>query len=85
MIELSGGVVRLFGPITRTATAFPLRCVPVPRKAAATFAPALGSSTRGRMTPLPPSSPAFRRIASSISDWLVHSPEPVASMIATRT
>ena len=39
MIELSGGVVRLFGPITRTATAFPLRCVPVPRKAAATFSP----------------------------------------------
>jgi hypothetical protein len=31
---------------------------------------------------LAPIAPAFFRIASSISVWFVHSPEPVASMIA---
>jgi hypothetical protein len=79
----AGGV--FLRPRTRMASTLPLRSVPVPNTAPATFAVALGSSIRGRRIPLAPSSAAFFLIASSISDWPVYSPDPDASMIATRT
>lgn len=73
-----------FLPVTRMATTFPLRCVPVPNKAAATLAPAPGSLMVGSRMALAPSPAAFFRMASIIPLWEVNSTDPLASMIATR-